>query len=187
MTKTKTIVLDPGHGDTRGMPGFDPGACFGQRCEAEAALEAALTLKALLTERGYRVLLTRDGTRGAKPDLAQRLKFAAQNGADAFVSMHYDMTFPSPGRHRRGVYHAPGTASLKLAKALTGALGKSAWIAPSSSSRFGGLYIDAFPDARPSVMLELDSIQFAPPTGPLGKLGRLAMLEPIADILSSQI
>ena len=57
------------------------------------------------------------------------------------------------------------------------------WCRPSSHSRFNGLYIDAFPDQKPSVMLELDSIQYAPPTGTAGREARLEMLRPIADAI----
>lgn len=176
------IVLDPGHGDTPGAPGFDSGAVNGKRTEAAAALEAALTLKYLLENMGFTVHLTRDGTAGAKPDLARRLTRARQLGAHAFISVHYDMKFDKP-RHKRGAYYAPGTASRLLAEALKRRLGKDFWIAPSSSSRFDGLYIDAFPDALPSVMLELDSIEYAPNTR--DRKGRLALLTPYAEVIAA--
>lgn len=185
----KVIVLDPGHGSGPRKKwqgrGFDPGACFGDRTEAEAALEASFTLKHLLTERGFKVVMTHDGDDGPKPDLSWRVRMAAGLGAAALVSVHYDMAF-TPPRHRRGVYAAPGAASWRLALALAGCMGNG-WCEPTSSSRFRGLYIDAFPDARPSVMLELDSIQYAPPTGEAGKARRLAMLTPIADVLAEHL
>lgn len=179
----KIIVLDPGHGSTRGTPGFDPGVTFGNRTEAEANLEAALTLKALLVQLGYKIVLTHDGHDGAKPDLSWRVRMAANLGAAAFISLHYDMKF-TPSRHLSGVYAAPGVASWKLAQALTGARCMAGgWCRSSSSSRFNGLYIDAFPDAKPSVLIELDSIEFAPPTGEAGKAARLARLTPIANTI----
>lgn len=188
--KQKLIFLDPGHGDTRGAKGWDPGAVYadgrvGERVEATAALECALTLKALLVERGFRVELTRDGTNGAKPDLARRVSKAAASGADAFVSLHFDMAF-TPPRHLSGVYHAPGAASLALARKLALALvqGTRSWVRPSSVSRFNGLYIDAFPDARPSVMLELDSVQYAPAPGAVGKAARVKLMTPVADAIA---
>ncbi|GGR84657.1 N-acetylmuramoyl-L-alanine amidase [Deinococcus sedimenti] len=176
------IVLDPGHGDTPGAPGYDSGACDGNRHEAVAALEAALTLKHILTGMGFTVHLTRDGTAGGKPDLNQRLTRARQLGARAFISVHYDSKFEKP-RHRRGCYYAPGTASRLMADALRRRMGRDFWIAPSSSSRFNGLYIDAFPDALPSVMLELDSIQYAPATR--DRSGRLALLTPYAKTIAA--
>lgn len=181
MTKP-IIVLDPGHGSTKGVRGFDSGAVYGVRTEAEANLEAALTLKHLLIQSGWDVRLTHDGTQGAKPDLNTRVRMAAQVGAVALISIHYDMVF-TPPRHQRGVYHAPGVASFALAKQLQRALGRGAWVRPSSSSRFLGLYIDSFPDSRPAVMLELDSIQYAPDKAEGDK--RVAMLTPIAAVLNT--
>lgn len=183
MTKP-IIVLDPGHGSTKGAKGYDSGATFGVRTEAEANLEAALTLKHLLTQSGWQVHLTHDGTQGAKPDLAYRVRHAAELGALAFVSLHYDMAF-TPPKHLQGVYHAPGVASFSLGQKVQRALGLGAWLRPSSSSRFNGLYIDAFPDQRPSILIELDSIQYAP--GKLDGQARTKMLIPIAVTLDTLI
>lgn len=186
LTTEKLIVLDPGHGSTRGVLGYDPGACDGQRTEADANVEAALTLKSLLVGKGFRVVLTHDGNDGPKPDLNWRVRMAGALGADALISIHYDMKF-TPGKHLSGVYYAPGTASKLFADALTPVLRECAgrWCQPTSHSRFKGLYIDAFPDQKPSVMLELDSIQFAPPTGSAGREARLTMLRPIADAIAA--
>ncbi len=174
------IVIDPGHGSTKGMKGFDSGATFGVRTEAEANIEAALTLKFLMQQLGWAVYLTHNGFQGAKPDLNGRLLFAARMKADLFVSLHYDMTF-TPPKHLRGVYYAPGVSSFALAKEIQKAQGLGAWLKPSNGSRFGGLYIDAFPDSKPSVLVELDSIEFAP--GKNDGQGRTKMLQPIAFVL----
>jgi N-acetylmuramoyl-L-alanine amidase len=190
MKQKPLIFIDPGHGDTPGTKGWDPGAVYndrkpGMRVEAIAALECALALKFLLEELGFEVRLTRDGTKGAKPDLAKRLSIAAASGAVAFISLHFDMRF-NPPRHRSGIYCAPGAASLALAREILPALiqGNKSWLLPSSSSRFNGLYIDAFPDAKPSVMLELDSVQYAPAPGPVGRAARLKLMKPIADAIA---
>jgi N-acetylmuramoyl-L-alanine amidase len=183
----KIIVLDPGHGSTRGAPGFDSGAVFMDRTEAEANLDAALTLKSLLTDRGYKVVLTHDGTDGAKPDLSWRIRMAVGLGAVCLVSLHYDQAFV-PSRHRRGVYAAPGSRSMALAQALTSATClKGGWCEPSSHSRFNGLYIDAMPDNLASVLVEMDSIEYAPESGPLGRTDRLVMLRPIASTIAGFI
>lgn len=181
----KVIVLDPGHGSTRGVLGYDPGCVDGNRTEADANVEACLTLKGLLVAKGYRVVLTHTGDDGPKPDLNWRVRFAAAlPGVVAFISVHYDMKF-TPSKHLSGVYYAPGAASKRFAEAILPALREcpGRWCKPSSHSRFNGLYIDAFPDQKPSVMLELDSIQYAPPTGTAGREARLEMLRPIADAI----
>lgn len=186
--REKIIVLDPGHGSSRGVLGYDPGCCDGDRTEADANLEAALTLKGLLVGKGFRVVLTHDGNDGPKPDLSWRIRMAAGLGAVALVSIHYDMVFRD-ARHLCGVYYAPGEPSKQLAQTVALALrqGKDSWVKPSSSSRFHGLYIDAFPDAKPSIMLELDSLRHAPPSGTAGRAARLALLRPIADALTEAL
>ncbi|SCW92455.1 N-acetylmuramoyl-L-alanine amidase [Ancylobacter rudongensis] len=79
------IVLDPGHG------GIDPGAVnakFGVT-EKELVLTIARLLEQRLTEAGrYRVLLTR--TKDTYVSLGQRVRFARDNGARLFISLHAD-------------------------------------------------------------------------------------------------
>lgn len=187
MTKyrEKIIVLDPGHGSTRGVLGYDPGCVHGDRTEADANLEMAATLKFLLVGRGFRVVLTHDGNDGPKPDLSWRTRMAAGLSAAALISLHWDMVF-KPSRHRSGVYYAPGEPSRRLAQLIAPTLkqGAASWCEPSSHSRFKGLYIDAFPDSRPAVMIEFDSLMHAPPTGTAGKAARIAMLTPIAEAIA---
>jgi hypothetical protein len=165
------IVLDPGHGDTRltngkRTPGYDPGVVSSSgRHEAEAALEMALTCKHELQLAGWDVLLTRDGTRGAKPDMARRVRYAHEVGALALISLHYNSedTYPC-------VYYAPGWASLNLARRLAGVTripDDKVW--ESAHSRFRGLYIDTFRDDRPAILWECASINAAPPAGARGK------------------
>ncbi len=79
----RTIVIDPGHG------GRDPGA-IGRRFktqEKDVNLTVSLKLKSLLeNELGIRVLLTRSDDRFIP--LFDRTKFANDNKADLFVSIH---------------------------------------------------------------------------------------------------
>ena len=78
----RTIVIDPGHG------GRDPGA-VGSRgtYEKEIVLDVGLRLRNLLEKTGrYRVLMTRD--RDVFISLSDRVKFANENRADLFISIH---------------------------------------------------------------------------------------------------
>lgn len=186
--RERIIVLDPGHGSTPGILGYDSGCCDGPRTEASANVEACLTLKSLLVAKGFRVVLTHDGNDGPKPDLSWRIRMAAGLGAVALISVHYDMVFKD-GRHLSGVYYAPGEASKRFAEKVLPSLREcpGRWCNPSSSSRFNGLYIDAFPDPKPSVLLELDSLRHAPPTGTAGRDARLAMLRPVADAIAAAL
>jgi len=80
----RTIVIDPGHG------GRDPGAVgvTGVR-EKDVVLDAALKLRDALQHRGrYQVALTRDTDRFVELD--QRVRFARDQHADLFISVHAD-------------------------------------------------------------------------------------------------
>jgi N-acetylmuramoyl-L-alanine amidase len=91
----KTIVLDPGHG------GRDPGAVGRvlKAYEKDINLSVSLMLKAILEkELGVRVLLTRSDDRFVS--LQERTRFANDNKADLFISIH---TNASKDRNSRGV------------------------------------------------------------------------------------
>ncbi|MFC4100794.1 N-acetylmuramoyl-L-alanine amidase [Paenibacillus xanthanilyticus] len=80
----KLIVLDPGHG------GDDPGM-IGKESEAQEKdlnLETAFILADYLRDLGARVVLTR--SEDVKPSLPERVKISENNGADAFISIHYN-------------------------------------------------------------------------------------------------
>ncbi len=76
-----TIVLDPGHG------GNDPGATGrGGLREKNVTLDVALRLRDLLSQDGFRVIMTRQTDRFIP--LSRRSQIANQSGADLFVSIH---------------------------------------------------------------------------------------------------
>ncbi len=93
-----TIVIDPGHG------GKDPGAHGSQRTlEKDVTLKVGLQLKELLRRQpGVRVLMTRD--HDVYVELEERTRFANDNEADLFVSIHVNS---HPSRLVKGVeiYH----------------------------------------------------------------------------------
>ena len=83
MLKGKVIVLDPGHGgDATGAIG--PSGLM----EKDVNLSVALILSEMLKAAGATVLLTRDGDYDVP--LADRVKFAVEKKADAFVSIHHN-------------------------------------------------------------------------------------------------
>ena len=121
-TRTRLIVLDPGHG------GIDPGA-RGRRgtLEKKVVLELAHELKRELIAKGrYRVLLTR--TRDVFVRLRERIAIAHRAGADLFISLHADSIGK---RHVRGgsVYTLSERASDREAEALARRENKSDIIA----------------------------------------------------------
>ena len=83
-TKKPLIVLDPGHG------GKDPGAIsISGRYEKVITLKMAQEVKRALEKTGkYRVLLTRNTDKALA--LRERVRFAHNNRADLFLSIHAD-------------------------------------------------------------------------------------------------
>jgi len=84
------IVLDPGHG------GRDPGALGRSLREKDINLQVCLYLKSALERCSFRVVLTRDRDTERVPgvatgvDLKARAMLANTNGADLYLSWHYD-------------------------------------------------------------------------------------------------
>ncbi len=74
------VVIDAGHG------GKDPGATSGGKKEKDAVLAMSKKLGKILTDRGYKVYLTRDDDRFLT--LEQRTKIADRKDAKIFVSLH---------------------------------------------------------------------------------------------------
>lgn len=151
--KKFVIIIDPGHG------GQDSGAVDPNRevMEKDAALAIALTLKYLMTheeEPGkWSVVLTRTGD--YKPTYFKRTSLAKDFNADVFVSIHFN----SPETYGLVYYRAedPDPKSQKLARVIAGECGyRRLW--PSTSSRFGRLYIDDVRWETPAVLVEVDPI-----------------------------
>lgn len=101
----QVIVLDPGHG------GKDPGA-VGKKLKAQEKdinLEVSLKLKALIErELGLKVLMTRNDDRFVS--LGDRTKFANENRADLFISIHTNASKSSTSK---------GTETYYLSTAVT--------------------------------------------------------------------
>ena len=87
--KITTICLDPGHGgkDT----GYRVGRFF-PRSEKTYTLALGLELRRQLQQAGFKVILTRD--RDLYPELAGRPELANRQGADLFISLHFN-SFPA--------------------------------------------------------------------------------------------
>ena len=75
-----TVVIDPGHG------GSSSGAVLGDRQEKDDNLRLSLLVRDILVERGYTVVMTRDGDTDVS--LEDRCKIANKAKASLFVSIH---------------------------------------------------------------------------------------------------
>lgn len=109
--KTKTIVVDAGHG------GYDGGAVYERICEKDINLSVALKLEKTLKERGYNVIMTRSTDKFVK--LRTRAYIANNANADLFVSIHANAASNAPYFAGAYTYRCPGSSrGLKLAKAV---------------------------------------------------------------------
>jgi len=89
--RIKTICLDPGHG------GKDAGKIDRKNLEKNYTLLLAEEVAALLRKNNFKVILTRNTDRTL--ELSDRPFIARRNGADLFVSLHYN----AAGSDVRGV------------------------------------------------------------------------------------
>lgn len=76
------IVIDPGHG------GADRGAKVGSAIEKKLAMRTAIYLKRYLTQKGFRVLLTRSGDETVSLD--KRASIANKTKCHLYVSLHFN-------------------------------------------------------------------------------------------------
>jgi N-acetylmuramoyl-L-alanine amidase len=86
--KIRTICLDPGHG------GKDSGNRAGWHYEKNYTLPLALELRDQLKKLGFNVILTR--SKDVYVDLPERPAIANRDGADLFVSLHFNASPNDP-------------------------------------------------------------------------------------------
>jgi N-acetylmuramoyl-L-alanine amidase len=113
----RLIVIDPGHG------GSDTGAMHNGVVEKDVALDISKRLRAVLIERGWQVILTRDTDTdvyqpndSAHDELQARCDLANSAGARMFVSVHGNGSY-SPSVNGTTTYYFRSD-SLPLAQAV---------------------------------------------------------------------
>lgn len=144
------IHIDAGHGGR--WPKGDPGVVSKDqtKIESEYAYLYANSLASHLENKGFTVRRTRVQDE-YKTDLRERTK--GTNPGDVFISLHFDYAGGS-----KLVYYGQQADSPRLAQDVDAFFG-SGKIIPTTTSRFGRLYID---DARcPSILIEVDRIEDA--------------------------
>lgn len=122
--KDKIIIIDPGHG------GADPGAQSTGLQEKDLNLDISLRLRKALELKGCRAILTREtdkdfflpgfvkGRMAKRAELNNRIRIAAENNADLFISIHAN-SFPQ--RNSYGMetyYHLQSPAGKALAEII---------------------------------------------------------------------
>lgn len=120
-----TVIVDAGHGDP------DGGAVSkGGTIESELNLAVATKLEEELTERGYRVIMTRTGSEGIfedsdaslrakkKDDMYRRLDIMNEQKADLFVSIHMNQFSSAKYRGAEVLYSSNFAESALLAELI---------------------------------------------------------------------
>lgn len=146
-----TIYIDPGHGGV--WPKGDPGVVSedGQKIESFYTWKYANALQNYLEERGFDTELTRKQDEYKIP-YSQRTSSATED--DILISIHFDTYLGG----KKLIYYGQQEESQELAESIDRFFA-SGDLRPSTSSRFGRLYID---DAVcPSVLVEVDRIDRA--------------------------
>ena len=124
----KTVVIDPGHGDPDGGAVAADGTC-----EEEINLEISKTLRALLEEKCYNVIMTREGHEGIfsegssikekkTSDMHNREKIMNGTGADIFLSVHLNKSTDPKIFGAQVFYSVNDPDSARLANLIQGEL-----------------------------------------------------------------
>lgn len=154
------IIIDPGHGGVwrPTPPRGDPGVVTpdGKKIESHYNWIYSLTVKDVFEKAGFEVVMTREHDEYTVL-LKDRTKFATPE--DLFISIHFDTYVGG----KRLIYFAAQNQSIReesinLAQTIDKHL-KTGDLRPSTSSRFGRLYIDD--NKCPAILVEVDRIDRA--------------------------
>lgn len=105
----RIIAVDAGHGD------HDPGAVGNGLEEKDITLDVAKRLERYLTNGGYKVIMTRSDDTFVELD--DRVKFAEDNGADIFISIHVN-SFDKTSANGTETYYYNGGSKTTESKQL---------------------------------------------------------------------
>lgn len=154
------IIIDPGHGGVwrPTPPRGDPGVVTpdGKKIESHYTWIYALTVKDVFEKAGFEVVMTREHDEYTTP-LRDRTKLSSPG--DLFISIHFDTYVGG----KKLIYFAAqnqqiSSDSVDLAKSIDRHL-QTGDLRPSTSSRFGRLYIDD--NKCPAILVEVDRIDKA--------------------------
>lgn len=104
----RRVILDAGHG------GSDPGTSIPQITEKEITLDIEARLRALLVQRGFDVVSTRQDDRLIA--LRERARLANDSGGDIFVSIHVNALETHKASHGVETYYLGPTNDPSLTK-----------------------------------------------------------------------
>jgi N-acetylmuramoyl-L-alanine amidase len=131
----RRVVLDAGHG------GSDPGATAAGILEKEITLDIGRRLRTLLVDRGFEVVLTRDGDDTIA--LRERARVANESKSDIFVSIHINAIIKHTESRGIETYYLGATTDPSL-NALAAAENRVSGYSMSDMRKLlDGIYADA--------------------------------------------
>jgi len=125
------VVIDPGHGGEIPVGGSSPTRAVGPNGlrEKDVTLDLARRVRSLLSPQ-LRVVLTRDEDRNLS--LTRRAGIARENGAEVFLSLHFDGA-PDPliDRTQPWIARNASASTRRFAESVAAAVARAAGIAPA--------------------------------------------------------
>ncbi|MFC5604834.1 N-acetylmuramoyl-L-alanine amidase [Sporosarcina koreensis] len=150
-----TVVIDPGHG------GKDPGAVGNKMSEKEVVLDISKRAKKYFQGTPINVKLTRETD--VFIELADRVKFAKQNNADLFISVHANAFNGKASGIETYYYSAARNTNVQESKALSTYIQKrmlEAWNLPDRSVQSKSLHVIR-ENSMPATLIEVGFIDNA--------------------------
>lgn len=147
-----TVVLDPGHG------GKDPGAVGNGMREKDVVLDISLRAKKYFAGTPINVKLTRETD--VFVELADRVKFAKQQQADLFVSVHANALNGKASGIETFYYSAAKNTNVKESRTLATYIQKrmlEAWKLPNRSVKSMSLHV-LRENSMPATLIEIGFI-----------------------------
>lgn len=127
------ILIDPGHG------GKDPGTLWKDVYEKDINLAIAKKLVKILTDAGYRVLMTRDSD--ARVVLSERVKLAEEQQVDLFVSIHQNALEKDTVTEGFEIYSSSRPGSAELAELIRSGLRTATGAVDKGITKNSDLYV----------------------------------------------
>jgi len=100
--KGNSIIIDPGHGNKGGS--LENRGFIGEQTEAGHNWEISVKVMNILKEKGYDVALTKSSA-ADNPELPARVRFANNNNAKAFISIHSNASESHRGNGVLGIVY----------------------------------------------------------------------------------
>lgn len=112
---SKTVVLDPGHGGSKNLPGasWNNAVSPSGMLEKHWTLDVCLRARPMLQARGYKVLMTRESDENLSGPARRNVARSAK--ADCFVSVHFNASKEHNAQGTETFIHTSATSKNSIA------------------------------------------------------------------------